>query len=203
MWCPDDRDEVVDEVVESVPEQGNENRSTRKVTVAMDEERLDDHPEVRDEQEGVHRVRRELSSQEWNDLWRWRDRREKRIYEHCQDVRRPEAELDAAEERQHVQVLVRSVQFVQRQRAGDEQRGCRTVRDDWLRYDRFELELRDVVPEAECRSREIDRDDHPRVPQRNGLDPPRERREIQREALSRVRCHLERVSVRVPGRRLP
>lgn len=35
----------------------------------MDEKRLNDHTQVRDEQEGVHRVRSECLSQQWNDLW--------------------------------------------------------------------------------------------------------------------------------------
>ena len=67
--------------------------------------------------------------------------------------------------------------------------------EDW-----FESELRDVIPEAEYRSREIDRDDPPRVPQRNGLGLPRKRGEIPRKALSRVRYHQVRVSVRFPDR---
>ena len=41
------------EVVEPIPDQGNENRSAGKVTVTMDEERLNYHAQVRDEQEGV------------------------------------------------------------------------------------------------------------------------------------------------------
>ena len=44
--CPDDRDEIIEEVVEPVSNQANENRSAGKVTVTMDEERLDDHPQV-------------------------------------------------------------------------------------------------------------------------------------------------------------
>ena len=69
--CSDNRDEVVDEVVERVPDHGHENPSTGKVTVAMDEERLNDYSKVRDEQEGVHRVRSEFLSQYWNYLWWW------------------------------------------------------------------------------------------------------------------------------------
>jgi len=107
------------------------------------------------------------------------------------------------EKRQHIQVFVRPAKFVQRQRAGDEQRSHRAVRDDRPGEDRFESELRDVIPEAECRSREVDDNDHPRVPQRNGLDLLRKRREIPRKALSRVRCHQVRVFVRFPSRLLP
>jgi len=63
MRRSDNRDNAFGKLVEPIPDHSNENRSTRKVTVAMDEERLDDHPRVRNEQEGVHCIRAEFLPQ--------------------------------------------------------------------------------------------------------------------------------------------
>ena len=55
--CSDNRDEIVNEVIEPIPDQGNLESLGRESHVPMDEERLNDHTQVRDEQKSVHRVR--------------------------------------------------------------------------------------------------------------------------------------------------